>query len=89
MISNKIRSFLNSPLGEFLDNSDMSPRSINTVWRVICSIPRFQTNGNWQSAKVYDLFSFNEAEFRSHYGVSDKVIGELNDELAPYGIILF
>jgi len=88
-MTNELRIFLNSPLNDFLSDTDMSPRSVNTVWRVICSIPRFQSNGNWKFAKVYDLFSFNETEFRSYYGVSDKVIGELNDALAPHGLILY
>jgi len=85
-----LKGFLNSPLKEFLEENDFSIRTYNTICKVIAI--HLKANGSVEfnsRAKVGHLFCLTETEFRSNYGVSDKVIKELNDALSNRGVILF
>ena len=85
-----LKGFLNSPLTEFLEENDFSIRTYNTICKVVASHLKVNGSAEFNSkAKVGHLFCFTETEFRSNYGVSNKVINELNDALSNRGVILF
>jgi hypothetical protein len=85
-----LKGFLNSPLKEFLEENDFSIRTYNTICKVVALHLKANGSAEFNSrAKVGHLFCLTEMEFRSNYGVSDRVIKELNDALSNRGVILF
>ncbi len=85
-----LKGFLNSPLKEFLENNEFTPRTYNTINRVIWNTLKVKDVSEFNTkAKVGHLFCFTEEEFKCNYGVSNKVISEINSALSDKGVILF
>ena len=85
-----LKGFLNSPLKEFLENNELTPRTYNTINRVIWSTLKVKDVSEFNTkAKVGHLFCFTEEEFKTNYGVTNKVISEINSALSNRGVILF
>jgi len=85
-----LKGFLNSPLKEFLEEGEFTPRTYNTICRVMWHELKVKDSTEFNTkAKVGHLFCFTEDEFKSNYGVTNKVISELNTALSNRGVILF